>query len=207
MLLANEQDPAGGERRSFPLDEIRIEEKEGEAPLIVGHAALFDVLSVDLGGFREKIERGAFSKAVGSDVRALFNHDPNIVLGRTRAKTLRLAEDSRGLAIEIEPPDTGPARSVVEALRRGDVSQMSFAFRTIRDKWEQVGEDEHIRTLLEVELFDVSPVTFPAYPQTDVALRSFKVWQEDQEDAPGPEQDDTRALELMRARTLMAFVP
>lgn len=169
------------ERRMIEVSDLRVAARangEGEdpAPVIAGHAALFDTLSEDLGGFREKIAPGAFSKALGGDVRALFNHDPNFVLGRTRAKTLRLAEDSRGLTFEIDPPDTSAAQGILESIRRGDVSQMSFAFRTVSDVWEDNADGESIRTLVEVELFDVSPVTFPAYRETDVAVRSLEAW-------------------------------
>lgn len=140
--------------------------------MIVGYAAVFGQLSEDLGGFREQIAPGAFTKTLGADVRALFNHDPNIVLGRTKSKTLRLAEDQKGLKIEIDPPNTAQSRSIIEALTRGDISQMSFGFRTIDDKWENI-DGKIVRTLLNVELFDVSPVTFPAYPQTEAGLRSL----------------------------------
>jgi HK97 family phage prohead protease len=165
------------ERRTWSVDELRVD-GEADSPRIVGHAAVFNSLSESLGGFREKIAPGAFAKTLGGDVRALFNHDPNHVLGRTRAKTLRLAEDSKGLAVEIDPPDTEQARAVVEALRRGDVSQMSFGFRTVHDSWENLPNGDVIRTLHEVELFDVSPVTFPAYAQTDAAVRSLEAWRE-----------------------------
>jgi len=161
------------ERRSFPVQELRVV-SEGEAPRIVGYAAVFDELSENLGGFREKIRPGAFKKTVKeSDIRALWNHDSNFVLGRTAADTLELTEDEHGLKIDITPPDTQWARDLMVSIERGDVSQMSFGFRTIRDEWSnQDDERETIRELIEVRLFDVSPVTFPAYPQTEVQLRS-----------------------------------
>lgn len=159
------------EYRVFPFMELRVE--DGEKPMIKGHAAVFDQLSVNLGGFREKISLGAFAKTIEKDdVRALWNHNPDYVLGRTKSKTLSLAEDNKGLAIEIEPPNTQWARDLMETIKRGDVDQMSFAFTTVKDSWEHKEGKESIRTLVEVELFDVSPVTFPAYPQTDVKVRS-----------------------------------
>ena len=170
--------PGSIERRTFEVAELRVE--EGDKPVIAGHAAVFESLSDDLGNFREKIARGAFADSIArDDVRALFNHDPSVVLGRNRAGTLSIAEDERGLAIRIEPPDTQGARDLLVSIARGDISQMSFGFRTITDEWAQV-EGETIRTLKKVRLFDVSPVTFPAYPQTDVALRSMEAWQESQ---------------------------
>ena len=93
------------ERRQFPMTEIRVSRAtDDSAPMLAGHAAVFNTLSEDLGGFREIIAPGAFTKTLkDADVRALFNHDRNIVLGRNIAGTLRLAEDKNGLAIEIDP--------------------------------------------------------------------------------------------------------
>jgi HK97 family phage prohead protease len=163
------------ETRTFAVIEFRAATEEGKAPKIVGHAANFNALSEDLGGFREMIAPGAFTNAIKtSDVRALWNHDSNIVLGRNKSGTLRLSEDDKGLAFEIDMPDTQLVRDMVGApIARGDVSQCSFGFRTIKDHWEKLN-GEVIRTLLEVELFDVSPVTYAAYHSTDVAVRSMQ---------------------------------
>jgi HK97 family phage prohead protease len=162
----------GIERRYVPATELRAVEREG-GRTIAGYAALFDSLSVELMGFRERIEPGAFAQTIeaGDDVRALFNHDPNYVLGRTKSGTLRLREDERGLAVEIDPPDTQVARDVVESIRRGDVDQMSFAFAVLRDSWELDEYDQLVRTLEQVKLYDVSAVTYPAYPETSVGMR------------------------------------
>ena len=158
------------ERRSFPIREIRA--TDGDNPKISGYAAVFDELSENLGGFHERIQRGAFANTLNTaDVRALWNHDSNYPLGRSRAGTLVLSEDETGLAFEIDPPETSYAKDLLVSMRRGDVDQMSFGFITIRDKWEQIG-GQVIRTLLEVELFDVSPVTYPAYPTTSATVRS-----------------------------------
>lgn len=139
---------------------------------ITGHAAVFDQLSDDLGGWRERIAPGAFARAIQrDDVRALWNHSPMYVLGRTAARTLRLSEDDHGLAVEVDPPaGVSWVADLMHSIERGDVTQMSFGFRTILDEWDLNGPLP-VRTLREVELFDVSPVTFPAYPQTDVAVR------------------------------------
>lgn len=162
------------ERRTYLVNEFRVDQGNDMPPKISGHAAVFDQLSEDLGGFRERIAAGAFAKTLQSaDVRALFNHDPNFVLGRNKSGTLRLKEDITGLAIEIDPPDTQLAKDLMISMKRGDISQMSFGFRTNLDKWQKI-DGEWTRTLLEVELFDVSPVTYPAYTQTDVAVRSMK---------------------------------
>lgn len=159
------------ERRTFDLREVRVA-GDDEEPKIEGYAAVFNSLSEDLGGFYERIQPGAFKKTLmEADVRGLWNHDPNYVLGRTKSETLALREDELGLAFEIEPPATQWARDLLTSMRRGDIDQMSFSFRTIKDKWESVG-DQIVRTLIEVKLFDVSPVTFPAYPQTSAQVRS-----------------------------------
>lgn len=151
--------------------ELRIE--GDEKPKIRGHAAVFERKSVELWGFKEKIRKGAFENSIKtSDVRALFNHDPNYVLGRNISGTLTLSENENGLYVEIDPPDTQWARDLQESIRRGDIDQMSFGFRTIKDEWDQADPNNVTRTLVEVELFDVSPVTYPAYPQTDVGIRS-----------------------------------
>lgn len=166
------------EHRTLPM-ELRVQDGEDGAATIVGHAAVFDTLSEDLGFFREKIDKGAFADSIKEDdVRALFNHDPNVVLGRNKADTLRLKEDGDGLAIEIDPPDTQAANDVLTSIKRGDISQMSFGFQTLIDEWDESDQDNPIRTLKRVKLFDVSPVTFAAYPATDVAVarRSFEGW-------------------------------
>jgi len=163
---------SGREERSIQVREMRLVGEGGQRK-IVGYAALFNVLSPPLWGFRERIQPGAFSKTIReADVRALWNHDSNLVLGRTKNGTLRLKEDDVGLGIEINPPDTQWARDALVSIDRGDVDQMSFSFEAVRETWGT--ESGHtVRTLEEVKLFDVSPVTFPAYPQTSVQLRSI----------------------------------
>lgn len=160
------------ERRYVSAAELRAVNDDGKL-MLRGHAAVFDVLSEDLGGFREKIDPGTFAETLRQDdIRALFNHDPNFVLGRNRAGTLTLREDGVGLAMENSPPDIEWARGLMATIQRGDVSQQSFSFITLDDTWETVN-GENVRTLKRVQLFDVGPVTFPAYPQTDVAGRSL----------------------------------
>lgn len=164
------------EERTIPFRELRVDRRNGDSPVVVGYAAVFDVLSVELWGFFEKVKPGAFSKTIGeSDVRALWNHNSDMVLGRTKSGTLRLKEDEIGLRIEVEPPEAQWARDAVVTIERGDVDQMSFGFNTMRDYWyqEDGGGGRLIRELLEVRLFDVSPVTFPAYPDTTVQVREL----------------------------------
>jgi len=161
------------ERRSYPC-ELRVSER-GAEPHIIGHAAVFNTLSEDLGGFREQIDPGAFNDTLDADVRALKNHDPNMILGRTKAGTLTLSVDELGLRYDIQLPKTTFAADLIESVRRGDISQSSFAFRALDDKWNK-HDGQDVRTIVRAELIDVSPVTYPAYNTTDtsVARRSLE---------------------------------
>lgn len=166
----------GEERRTYAV-ELRSDAKGGK-PVMRGIAAMFNSMSEDLGGFREQIAPGAFKSTMGnSDVRALFNHDPNYVLGRTASGTLRLSETDQGLEFEIDPPDTTYARDLMESMKRGDISQCSFGFSVGDggDTWQKDSAGQWIRTIHTVtRLYDVSPVTYPAYPSTECALRSLE---------------------------------
>lgn len=164
------------ERRVFTVDGMKIERRDKEPSRIVGHASVFN-REANIGGwFIESVAPGAFRRAiVEDDVRALFNHDPNIVLGRNRAGTLKLSEDDIGLAIDITPPDTQVARDLMVSIERGDVSQMSIGFRALKQEWDETG-DILKRKLIEAQLFDVSPVTFPAFTETDVAVRELEAY-------------------------------
>lgn len=169
------------ERRYFTTGELRAT-GDGDAPKkLEGYAAVFNERSENLGGFREVIAPGAFTQAVKEDdVRALWNHDSNFVLGRTKSKTLELAEDDHGLRMAVTPPDTQWAKDLLVTVERGDVDQQSFGF-SVRAGGEQWHEDEEgvvIRTITDAKLFDVSPVTYPAYPQTEVQARSVEWAQE-----------------------------
>ena len=162
-------------RAAAGLVEIRAAgEGEGAMRQIVGYAAKFGA-DADIGGyFIERIAAGAFARAIArpDDVRCLFNHSDNYVLGRVSSKTLRLSEDNVGLRYEVDPPETNWARDLVTSIDRGDISQSSFCFRALREEWDETG-DLPVRTLLEVELLDVSPVTYPAYLDTEVGVRSL----------------------------------
>lgn len=168
------------ERRIIDLDVLKVETRaEGEGKLVRGHAAVFNRLSENLGGFREQIAPGAFDGVLNDDVRALFNHDPNHILGRTRSGTLRLTVDETGLGYELDPPDTSSGRDLLVSLERGDVSQSSFGFQVDEDDWVEDDEGRVIRTITKFRrLFDVSPVTYPAYPDATVGLRSLQAWKE-----------------------------
>lgn len=151
-----------------------VEERaDGTKRLVVGYAAIFGEVA-DIGGyFDEVIARGAFTETLKTaDVRAYFNHDRGRVLGRVSAGTLRLHEDAKGLAVEIDLPDTSDGRDVRTLIERGDVSGMSFRFNAVREIWDESG-DKPQRTILQLELGEVSIVSEPAYDGTSVALRSL----------------------------------
>jgi HK97 family phage prohead protease len=157
--------------------ELRV---DTAAQRIVGYAAKYDLSSEDLGGFREFVRPGAFQRSLDSapDVRALIDHNPSLILGRTVSGTLRLESDAIGLKVTIDPPDTQYAADLMAVMARGDVSQMSFAFTTSEDAWDLV-DGQRVRSLLAVELHDVSVVTYPAYPDTTVAVRSLSIYTRD----------------------------
>lgn len=169
------------EVRTLPLgrSELRLIRDSTGRPTIQGLAVPYGPLSVELLGpqgrsFRERFARGAFTRALkgDSDVRALVNHDPSLILGRSGAGTLRLMDGPDGLRYEIDPPDTPLAQHYLTAIERGDMSGSSFRFYTTRDDWS-VEDDVSIRTVEEADIDDVSIVTYPAYPDTTAALRSL----------------------------------
>ncbi len=165
------------EQRSISGVEVRVEGGDGGGgpTKIVGYAAKFGVRSELIGGvFREIIAPGAFGAELpGADVRFLVNHDPSQLLARTKSGTLRLSEDDVGLRFEAMIPETSIGRDVLEQVRRGDLDSTSFGFRKIADDWTKTEEGVPLRTLRRLSIFDVSLATFPAYPDTEVALRSL----------------------------------
>lgn len=170
------------EYRSFGVQEIRADEADGKLR-IVGHAAVFGKESVIMGGpggLVETIQRGAFTETIEKDdIFALMNHNSDFVLGRKNAGTLALKEDRQGLAVEIFPPDVQWVRDYMVTIGRGDISQMSIGFSIKSPQDEEMSFKGSVRrrNILKIALMDVSPTPFAAYPDTDVALRSFDAWQ------------------------------
>ena len=181
--------------KRFQVTEVRAV-RNGAKRTITGYAARYNLLSSDLGGFRERIASGAFKRilATNPDVVCLFNHSDSAVLGRTTAGTLRLSEDTRGLKFECDLPDTTVGRDTYESVKRGDLNGCSFAFmvddsRMCEYKEEEIDDEEGgirgmvkraaraiIRTIRDfANLIDVSVVTHPAYPQTSVDARHLLV--------------------------------
>jgi uncharacterized protein len=175
------------ERRCPAPVEVRVEES-GKSTKIVGYASLFNVWA-DIGGmFKERVKPGAFTKTIKeADVRALWNHNPDYVLGRNKSGTLRLWEDEKGLGYEVEPPNTAWARDLIESIRRGDINQSSYGFMVNK---QDINYENNERTIIDVALFDVSPVTYPAFPTTTAQVRSmFEKIQEVEPEVKEEEQE------------------
>jgi len=161
---------------------LRRDDDAAVRPQLAGYAAVFGqetVIRTAFGDFREVIEPGAFTASLASDVRAVINHDPNLLLGRTTSGTLRLSEDTHGLRYEVDPPDTSYADDLLVSVQRGDITQSSFAFSIPEDGqvWDKPTRrgDLPLRRIRKVELYDVSPVTYPAYSQTSVSARASEM--------------------------------
>lgn len=167
--------------------EIRAQKDKPESRTVRGYAAKFGKRSDNLGSdeyqFYEILEPTAFDDVLGDDVRALFNHDPSQILARSKdgSGTLKIGTDSVGLWYEFDAPQTRAGNDLLESIRRGDVDQSSFGFMVSPEgqKWEEKREGNGpniiVRTINKVKrLLDVSPVTYPAYPDATVALRSLE---------------------------------
>ncbi|MFN0133418.1 MAG: HK97 family phage prohead protease [Phycisphaerales bacterium] len=166
------------ERRYAAGLQLRELEKhqDGRIATLSGYGAVFGTLSEDLGGFREFIRKGAFSESLkrGDDVRAMGHHTTVQIIGRRSAKTLDIAEDDKGLKVDISVPDTSYGRDLIVSVKRGDLTGMSFGFNTIDDTWTKETKDGVAvlrRELIAVDLFEVSVVAFPAYTDTSVEAR------------------------------------
>lgn len=162
--------------RRFYQTELRVAADVDRKPHIDGYAAVFNSPSEEIfhvKGWREIIRPGAFSKAIKSDdVRALINHKDDRLIGRVSNRTLLLDEDEKGLRSRIFPPDTTDGRDILALIRGGYMTQMSFGF-TLDDDGEHIDQQNKLREIISVKrLYDVSVVTLPAYPDTEVGLRA-----------------------------------
>lgn len=176
------------ETRVMECEGLRVVESEGQPTRITGYAAVFNSLSKTLRTpsgrkFREQIAPGAFKRSLdrGADVRALVEHNKGLKLGRRKSGTLEIREDNHGLYVEITPPNTTAGRDALEEVRRGDLSGMSFGFSVPSggDSFER-REDAVVRTLRDVDLFEVTLTGFPAYEDTEVSLRSVDEFVDDE---------------------------
>lgn len=163
--------------------EFRMETAEYEGNTIRGYAAVYGSDSEWMGGFYEQIERGAFDDVLDNDVRAYFNHDENLILGRVSSGTLRISTDKKGLYYEVDLPNTTYANDLMELMKRGDINQSSFAFLIDRDRWEERNGTTY-RIIEKVSrLLDVSPVAQPAYPDATSELKQRDLASESEAEA------------------------
>jgi len=163
---------------------------DGDKRTLVGYAAIWNSDTTIGDYFVERIAPGAFTKAIRGDILALVNHDSGRVVGRTKSGTLRLTEDDRGLAVEIDVPDTTDGNDLWKLVERGDISGMSFAFRATKQEWDESGEMPH-RTVIEAELYEVTATPIPAYPDTTLAKRSLESARAEAEEARAEEARKT----------------
>lgn len=196
------------ERRFFEVTELRVERGADKPATITGHAAVFGRDSLDLGGFIEQIRPGAFSRSIAAAkenpvddmIHVFWSHDPSQPLASTRSGKLILQEDQHGLRFTFPAGRLTPAQ--LEAIEDGDM-RMSFGFRTRKDEWTRgaAGAPDR-RTLVDVDLFEISPVSKPAYPDTAVAVRSRDEWKQSN---PEPSQP-TPAADLQSFKDRLAVV-
>ncbi|GAA3708461.1 HK97 family phage prohead protease [Sphingomonas cynarae] len=169
------QKPDGRERRAVSTDlELRAAAKQGETRTASGYAALFGNKTSIGGYWTEEIRAGAFTQSLReNDVVAIICHDLGRVVGRTGAGTLTLREDAKGLAFENPLPDTTDGRDLAVSLDRGDIPGMSFGFVTRKQEWDETVDPPH-RTVIEADLYEITYTPVPAYPDTEVGLRSLE---------------------------------
>ncbi len=193
------------ETRQYPVMELEARSDEDGKRVITGYAARFGERSKLLYGFVEVIAKGAFAEALQTqNVRACWNHNWDHVLGSTKSGTLRLWEDDIGLRFALEMPDTTMGRDAYESIRRGDVDGMSFRFYARKEQWDE-SQDPPVRTLLQVDISEISPTPIPAYNSTSVHVRSMAdVWEArclDNESAEAAKRAEAaRKLEMRRRR-------
>lgn len=187
------------EIRTFDITNLSTrDDMENNSRIVTGYAAVFNSRTLLWEGLEEMIASGAFSRALssGADIRCLFDHDWSKVLGRTKSGTLRLEEDDRGLKFEVELPNTTVANDLIESMNRGDINQCSFGFIPTEETWDY-NTDPVLRTVNEVELFEVSIVSLPAYQDTEATLARSK--QEIQQDIVARKQMIKKINEALSA--------
>lgn len=162
------------EIRNINFGPFEVRERSDGSMVLDGYPILYGVKTTIAGWFTEEIKHGAFTESIQTDdVRALLNHDSNFVLGRNKAGTLTLVEDEKGVRCEIYLPNNSIGQDVYASVKRGDISQMSFAFWVEEEEWIQKKDELDHRTVKKGKLMDVSPVTFPAYEETEINARAI----------------------------------
>ena len=187
------------EKRYHKLAEVRIVGDDAH-PILTGNAVVYNSLSEDLGCFREIIAPGAFEESLKTaDVRCLIDHLPHLLLGRNTSGTLRLIDGPKALRMECDLDDTSYAVDLRKTVKRSDRSGMSFGFTNVKDRWD---EDEIgiVRTVLKGKIFDVSAVTYPAYTDTTLAMRSLEAWKQAKPVMSRPAIDHRDEARRMRLR-------
>lgn len=170
------------EKRNIFVNSIEVREAEDGERTISGYAVKWEKKSEELGWFtkfREKFRKGAFEETLkDDDQRALWSHDTSQVLGRTKNQTLRLEEDDLGLRFELDLPDTTLGNDAYKTIKRGDVDGVSFGFSMKKEEWDESDPEDITRTILKARLFEISPVAFPAYPDSAVSARDNDPYKE-----------------------------
>ena len=170
------------EKRELISEGIEVREAENGTKTISGYAVKWEMKSQTLGyyyRFKEQFKKGAFSDSLtADDQRALWSHDTSQVLGRTKNGTLRLTEDDIGLRFELDLPPTTLGSDVYQTIKRGDVDGVSFGFKKTKEEWDESDPDNIVRSILKANLLEISPVAFPAYPDSTVSARSYDPYKE-----------------------------
>lgn len=163
------------EKRNLTTNSVEIREDDEGKRTLTGYAIKWEMKSVTMGWrrFREQFKRGAFTESLtNEDQLALWSHDTSKVLGRTKNGTLRLFEDEVGLRFELDLLDTTLGDDAYKTVKRGDVDGVSFGFSMLKQEWDEADPDNVIRTITKAKLLEISPVAFPAYPDSEVSARS-----------------------------------
>ncbi|ALC52847.1 peptidase U35 [Bacillus cereus] len=164
------------EKRELLSSNLEIREVEGGIRTIVGYAVKWEMKSVTMGywrRFKEQFKRSAFTDSLTQDDQlALWSHDYSQVLGRTKNGTLRLFEDEIGLRFELDLADTTLGDDTYKTIKRGDVDGVSFGFQMVKEEWDESDPDNIVRSVTKAKLVEISPVAFPAYPDSQVSARS-----------------------------------
>ena len=192
------------EERAIPF-EVRIESAEGKPSKVTGTGAVYDRRSQDLGGFVEIIRRGAFKDSLedGREIKSFYNHDPNQVLGTTTSEPpLKIRDTKEGLNFTVEIPDTSYGRDLQENLRRKNVKGSSFAFRVLDagENWYRDDKGMTVREITAAELFELGPVTNPAYLPTTAAVRSLEEQKDSHIPALRAHEQELEIAQRARAR-------
>lgn len=170
------------EKRELLSEGIEIRESENGTKTITGYAVKWEMKSQTLGywyRFKEQFKKGAFIETLTQeDQRALWSHDTSQVLGRTKNGTLRLFEDDIGLRFELDLPPTTLGNDVYQTIKRGDVDGVSFGFKMVKEEWDESDPDNIVRSVTKAKLLEISPVAFPAYPDSTVSAREYDPYKE-----------------------------